>query len=842
MARLARVAGVAGGQTGPVDEGVGPVVATPIMRWLESVPGPVAEFNQTMVVQAPAGVSEADVVVVVQALLDRHAMLRLRVDDDGAGEWALQVPEAGSVDARGCVQPVEALSDAAVLAARSRLNPGAGVMLSALWVASAGQLVLIIHHLAVDGVSWRILLEDLNIAWAQHRSGQPVALPAPGTSFARWAALLQEYARRPEVVGQAQVWQQVAAAPAGLAAVPPGVDTFATAGHLSVQLDAETTRMLLGAVPAAFHAGVNDILLIAFGLAVAEFVGAGAGPVGIDVEGHGRAEELGLDVDLSRTVGWFTTKYPVALSVGGLDWGQVIAGEAALGAVLKDAKEQLRALPDGLLYGVLRYLNTEVELAGPDPVIGFNYLGRLGAAAAEVSSDFWRVSPEGLALTGAAAALPMPLAHTVELNAATVETDAGPQLHANWTWAPSVLDHAQVDRLSRLWFEALAGICAHVRAGGGGWTPSDIVPARLSQQQLDELCGQHEIADVLPLTPLQQGLLFHASTAAGGDDVYALQLDITITGALDAHRLREAVHTVVTRYPHLVARFCGQFGEPVQVIPADPVLPWRYVELGGEDPDVDEQVQRLCAAERVAVCDLAHQSAFRAALVRTAAHRHRFVLTNHHIVMDGWSLPNLLREIIAGYYGQRLAAPASYRSFVSWLAGQDRVAARAAWGEVLAGFDTPTLVGPAGRVELGRRGVASFRVSEQTTRALGELARSRQTTVSTVLQGAWAQLLCWLTGQHDVAFGTAVSGRPAEVAGADSLVGLLINTVPVRARHHRGHHHHRAARATATRPQPHARAPAPGATRDSPPHRSRPIVRHPVRLRELPDRHRRVGR
>ena len=203
-----------------------------------------------------------------------------------------------------------------------------------------------------------------------------------------------------------------------------------------------------------------------------------------------------------------------------------------------------------MTYGLLRYLNPDVDLAGSDPAIGFNYLGRLGGAAAEVSGDVWRISQDGLSLTGAAAAVPMPLAHTVELNAGTVDTDTGPQLHANWTWAPSALDHAQVSRLSRLWFEALAGICAHVRGGGGGLTPSDIAPARLSQQQIDELQRQYRIADVLPLTPLQQGLLFHASTAQGSDDdVYAVQLDITVTGPLDPHRLRDAVHTVVNRHP-----------------------------------------------------------------------------------------------------------------------------------------------------------------------------------------------------------------------------------------------------------------------------------------------------
>ena len=279
VARLARVAGVVDGDVGVIDEGVGPVVATPIISWLHSIEGPTDQFNQTVVVQAPVGVSEADVVVVVQALLDRHPTLRLRVEDDGVGGWLLTVPEVGSVDARGCLHSVDVLSDAVVAAARSRLDPAAGVMLSAVWAASTGQLVLIVHHVAVDGVSWRIVLEDLNLAWAQHRVGQQVVLPAGGTSFQRWALLLAEHARHPDVVEQAQAWRQIAAVPDALPAVQPAVDTYMSAGNLAVQLDAETTRMLLGEVPAAFHAGVNDILLIAFAVACAEYLGTGGAPI-----------------------------------------------------------------------------------------------------------------------------------------------------------------------------------------------------------------------------------------------------------------------------------------------------------------------------------------------------------------------------------------------------------------------------------------------------------------------------------------------------------------------------------------------------------------------------------
>ncbi|MEE3065111.1 MAG: amino acid adenylation domain-containing protein, partial [Actinomycetota bacterium] len=787
VAKVARIARVVDDDDDPVDDdAVGEVVPTPIISWLAGIDsagvrGPVKLFCQMAAVSAPAGISEADVVLGMQALLDRHAMLRLRVDDDRTGTWSMRTRPPGSVAARDCVRVVPVLSDDALSEARARLDPVGGAMLSALWVTSTAELVLVIHHLAVDAVSWRILVDDLNAAWNQHRAGILMPLPVGGTSFRRWASLLAGQAHSAAVVDQLATWRSIVGADTAVAAIDPRTDTHASAEHLSASLDVDTTRMLLGAAPAAFHAGVQDILLIAFAFAWAEYLGADSRSITVDVEGHGRDDDLIPGVELSQTVGWFTTKYPVCMTPEPLSWPQVVAGRPALNAAIKAVKEQLRAVPDGYTYGALRYLNDEVDLAGPDPPIGFNYLGRLGGSRdSSTAGDSWQLATAAAMFADPArAGWPMPLGHTVGVNAVTLETGSGPRLQATWTWAPSKVDVAQIDTLSQLWFEALTGICAHVRRGGGGFTPSDFTLVDVTTEQLETLQHDYAVADVLPLTPLQQGLLFHTSEPAGnGAEPYAVQIDITLTGQLDPQRLRDAIQAALDRHPNLAARFVFRpLDEPVQVILKNPTLPWHYIDLAGNGAETQDRIERTCAAERAAVYDLAHRSPLRAVVFRIAPQRHRLVLTMHHIVCDGWSGQILIREVFAHYDFRQLPAPASYRDFLSWLAGRDRESARAAWHDMLDDVESPTLLGPP---QPGDKEVQSFRLPAEITRALGKLARVRRTTVNIVLQSAFAQLLMWLTGHHDVVFGTTVSGRPPELADAESMVGLLINTVPVR--------------------------------------------------------------
>ncbi|WP_425437473.1 amino acid adenylation domain-containing protein [Mycobacterium szulgai] len=476
VAGVAQVTRFADHDNTEADAGVGEVTTTPIIRWLESIDDLDEQFNQTFLIQAPRGVTETDVAIVLQALLDRHGMLRLRVDPDAAGGWSLSVPEPGDTDAGDLLQQQYELTLETLTQAWSRLEPTAGAMLSAIWISSTSQLLLAIHHLGVDGVSWRIIQDDLNTAWNQHRRGQRVELPAGGTSFRTWASVLAEHALSAAVTDQLPAWRQVSATPPVL----PALHTAARPSHRTSRLNTDTTRMLLGAVPAAFETGVHEILLIAYALAWTEFLGHPDTPVTIDVEGHGRHEEIAPGIDLSRTIGWFTTKYPVALTVAGLRWAQIAAGDAVVDSVIKDAKEQLHAIPDGLTYGLLRYLNPDADLAGADPAIAFNYFGRVGVSAGQAPADrgSWHITDSEL-LSAAAARDEAwhPLTHAVELNAVTVDSDTGPLLQANWTWVPSAFDESQITRLGELWFEALTGICTRVRDSAGAATASDLGPA-----------------------------------------------------------------------------------------------------------------------------------------------------------------------------------------------------------------------------------------------------------------------------------------------------------------------------------------------------------------------------
>jgi amino acid adenylation domain-containing protein/non-ribosomal peptide synthase protein (TIGR01720 family) len=802
--------------TGPVDPGgVGPVPLTPIMRWSEERAGVGARFVMAMVAQTPAGLSHDGLVSLVQAIMDRHDMLRARLEavDEaiGAGAgWVLQVGEVGSVPASQCLLRVEAVecSDGELAelvrchyaAAMGRLAAQAGVMVQWVWLdrgpTQPGRLVMVIHHLVIDGVSWRILLEDLATGGAALAAGQAPVLAPCQTSFRHWAQLQITAAADPTRVEELDLWTAMLCGPdplVGSRALDPAIDTLGSCHELRLVFP-QSVQPVLTSVAAAFHAGVDDVLLCALALALLcwrnqqhEHDQAGEGGVLVDVEGHGRHEQLAPAVDLSRTLGWFTTLYPVRLDLSGINLKDALAGGPAAGAALKQVKEQLRAIPDhGVGYGLLRYLNSQTSpslAALPSPQIVFNYLGRFPVPQ---PSDWAIVTDPGE--LGGGADPDLPTGHTLEINTWIQDRPDGPTLHVSWRWPTELLTESAVEQLAQGWFQALRALVDHAsQPGAGDHTPSDFSLVSLSQAQIEQLEATHpDLTDIWPLTPMQEMLLAHELDDEPVPEAYLTQLVVELRGALDSAALQAAAQTLLRRHPNLrVAFWSAGRDKPVQVVPSKVKLPWSQTDLSGlPRQECADEIRRLLRADRTHRCDPTQAPLMRFALLRLGPDRHQLVWTVHHILIDGWSIHQLLDELMMLYQqpaeGQ-MPSPTPYRNYLTWLVTQDRTQAKQAWQDMLAGVEHPTLVTrplPTQRPQAPHH--VTVELSQEVTQQLQQQARQHGLTLNTLIQGAWALVLGQLIGRDQVLFGTTLSGRPPEIANVATMAGCFINTLPMR--------------------------------------------------------------
>ncbi|MFE9575675.1 amino acid adenylation domain-containing protein [Nocardia sp. NPDC006044] len=762
--------------------GVGAVELTPIVHAMLEQGDSWQRFSQAVLVGLPAGFGRGQLVAAVQALLDHHDLLRSTLRP-GADGWEWTVAERGAVDAEALVEDVAAGTDReqtrehALQRAADLLDPAAGVVARFVLIEEAEPVLwLVLHHLVTDGVSWRILLPDLATA-AMGGTLAPV-----GTSFRRWAHGQAEQARLRTT--ELPLWQSILATPdpaLGTELPDPAVDVVATMANHRTVIDPAIAETVLGTAPDRFHCGADDVLLAALALAVGRWRGRTA--TLLTLEGHGRAEEILPGADVARTVGWFTSVYPVAVDLAGIDLGDAFAGGSAAGAAIKTTKEQLRKVPDkGIGFGMLRYLDAESAAAladSPIPQISFNYLGRANTGA---ETGPWL--PQRFAATQDDRA---PLAAAVDINA--VRTDAG--LEVTWAYASRVLDADDVAQLAGLWTEALRALAAHAEsAGSGGRTPSDFDLVPVTQPQIDTWEREYpNLADVWPLSPLQYGLLFHALYDSDTADGYTVQSLLTLAGTVDADRLRTAAQALVTRHENLRVAFVETDDGPRQLVLSGAEIHWQDVDLTGiADPAARQrELDRVIALDARTRFELTRPPLVRFTLIRTAADAYRFVLTNHHLVLDGWSTPLLVRELLALYVtsGDASALPPahSYREFLSWLDERDDAESVAAWAQSLAGIDTPTRAVPTlAGIESTETGMLSVDLSADTVARLESTAREAGATVNTLVQAAWAMLLAMLTGRTDVVFGGTVSGRPPELAGVEEMVGLFINTLPVRVR------------------------------------------------------------
>ncbi|QKT08192.1 amino acid adenylation domain-containing protein [Gordonia sp. X0973] len=553
-----------------------------------------------------------------------------------------------------------------------------------------------------------------------------------------------------------------------------------------LRVPADVAEAVLGTAPKAFRTGSTEIMLAALARAVRGYQCA-AGivddrPISVQLEGHGRdhtvlAHQTG-QADLTRTVGWFTTIAPVLLD----------PGADAVHAV-KAAKEEIAGQPDGAGFGMLRYgPEPDPELARrPLPSIGFNFLGAGTAAAATPDSadelaDDLVPAADGPSLPATVSGRMRP-ANALAFTVSAVPGEGGRELVADIGYDDTVLDLAAASDIGARWAAELGGIVAAARAGGIGLSPSDVPGSGLTQADLDALARTYPEAQVWGLSPLQRGFYFQHELVADdaqGLDVYSTQAVIEFTGHLDRERLRTAVAALLDRHRVLRSGYIRtESGAIAAVVPDSVSLPFEIHET----PDA-AAVAALAGAERYRPFDLAAPPVVR--FVLAAGHDHdSLVVTNHHILFDGWSGPLVLADLLSLYGTGAPAVPdePDFADYLAHLADTDREAGLAAWRDLLADLDGPTLVGTGAGVSADEP-PAEFRfgLGADLTAELGALGREQQVTPSTILQAAWAVFLSRLTGNRTVCFGETVSGRPAGLDGVESMIGLFINTLPVAAR------------------------------------------------------------
>ncbi|MER6798615.1 condensation domain-containing protein, partial [Amycolatopsis mediterranei] len=717
------------GTVAPAEErppATGEVVVTPIQHWfLDTDPADPDHFVQQLGVRLADDVDGDRLRAAVNTVVAHHDALRLRFRKTTEG-WTQFHAEPGEADVFGAEIDIER-----------------GPLVRA--DLDGTTLRLTVHHLVVDGVSWRILLEDIGHAYHGRE------LSARTTSFQDWANRLAEH----DFAGDLPYWRAVDGAQIPLDT--DGANTVASTRTVTTRLDAELTRALLQDVPGVYRTQVNDVLLAALGGALRRW--SGAGRVLVDLEGHGR-EDLFDDVDLSRTVGWFTSMFPVALDAPDSD-----IPNADIATLLKSVKEQLRAIPArGLSYGVLRHLAGTAPAVTPR--LSFNYLGRF-----EVEGELYQGIERELELSQHPADV---RAHAVDVVARVAEG----RLEITWFYSDQLHEEATIRTVADDLVHGLAGIAAHcAEPGAGGRTPSDFPLAGLDQAAVDRLAGDgRDVEDIYPLTPAQAGMLFHRLTG-GGRHAYLQQVTFVMSDVPDPAALGRAWQRVVDRTPVLRTQVVWDgLDTPVQVVHRQVTLPVEHRDWTSAPEDLDT----VLAADRDAGLDLGELPLMRLLLARVSATEVRVVWTFHHLLLDGWSLFQVLSDVAAAHAGRTLPARPPFRDHVRWLSEQDQPTAETYWRERLSGrpeqarLRTDRPRSPAHPVE----STASLRI-ELPAGPLRTAAQRLGLTLNTLVQGAWAVLLARHTGRPEVCFGTTVAGRPAELPGAGEITGMFITTLPV---------------------------------------------------------------
>jgi amino acid adenylation domain-containing protein/non-ribosomal peptide synthase protein (TIGR01720 family) len=779
----------------------GEVELTPIQEWFfekyfinsNNNFAAIQHYNQSVMIYRREGFDRETVEQVFMGILLHHDALRIvySLKKGKVAQWNRGLEgklfELETMDLQDAAN-INTDIEMEIQRAANRLQQGMDLLngplvrLGLFKTNQGDHLLIAIHHLVVDGVSWRILLEDFSIGYQQAVNHQPVKFQKKTDSFQYWAAKLKEYAETPAALKELEYWKTLKETGTGelpvdhpLPAGQPDRKKRLNREIVTMELPETETVKLLRKVNRPYRTENNDILLAALGLAIKEW--GGLNRVSIHLEGHGR-EEILEDVSVSRTVGWFTTLFPVVLD---------LTRTTELSYFIKQVKETLRQIPGrGIGYGILRYLtggNTEEITL--EPGISFNYLGEFGQDH-HANSHIFEFShiKSGDNINPRLKGL-----YHLDINGMVVSG----KLILSFGYNKYEYERGTIERLVRRCRSNLEKIIEHcTRKEQRELTPSDLDYGEFSIDELSDLENKFreknwDMQNIYPISPMQEGMYFQ-DLYDNSSQANFVQFSYRLKGDLKITMVEKTLDELSKRYDILRTVFIQIKNKVLQAVLKEKPVDFYYEDISGRK-DKEEYLIQFKEKDINNSFDLSKDALMRVSVIRLDKAAYELVWSFHHILMDGWCGDMLISEFFQVYTGylkqvpSRLPEVKQFRTYIKWLEKQDKKEAENYWTEYLAGDKEVAGISTLKSVETGEKGYNGEEVVwtlvREKTIELGELAKKNNVTLNTIIQAVWGIVLRKYNGNKDIVFGAVVSGRPPEIEGVESMVGLFINTVPV---------------------------------------------------------------
>jgi iturin family lipopeptide synthetase C len=758
----------------------GNVLLSPIQKWFfDSTDIDRHHFNQSVLLNFKEGISVDEVSALINKIIEHHDALRITFADQGAEveQKNNNLELQASIEEFDLKKDNDAIHTLQEIGSRIQssidLEKGPLLKLAAFHLNDGTRLLIVIHHLVIDGVSWRILIEDLEMLYQQLQSGLSLSLPLKTDSFQLWSAHLVKYIESKTFKKASNYWSNLTEenAPSLPRDYVEGLNIFKDHKKESFSLGKEYTGKLIGNIHNSFGTQINDLLLVALLIAVNDQFGHTK--VQLDLEGHGR-ENIGEGINVSRTIGWFTSIFPVLLS----------RPSENLNEVIKHVKETLRSIPNkGMDYLLLKYLDKKQSISEGTSQISFNYLGQF-----ESQNNNFSIATE---CRGNEISPNIQQNYDWNIIGQISEND----LQIDLVYSTQQYNTDTIRQFLNLYKQNLMDVIQYCDTyGKPELTPSDLIFKKLSIDELDKIQDVFDIENIYSLSPTQEGMLFH-SVLKSDSEIYFEQKTLSLKGDVDVYAVEKSMNDLISRYDIFRTMFVHKgYARPLQIVLKERSIDFTFADVQSEcqNSTKDQIIESYKIKDRLKTFDLGKDTLMRIVLLQTDVQEFILIWTHHHILMDGWCTSivwNDFRTFYSNFINNAetpLPTPKKYAEYIAWLEEKDNEISREYWRKYLEDYQNlaklPTIESKISKENPIDLSSHEINIDVKATNALSKVSKENSVTISTILQAAWGIVLGKYNNTKDVVFGSVVSGRPAEISGIENMVGLFINTVPTRVR------------------------------------------------------------